>query len=122
MNRAQRHTRQARLAGVGAAGQASLAAAEVSVAGAGLAAEVEARYLAGAGIGAIRVASDGVAEAARALGDSEVRVTIAPELASAAAMKLADLGASDAAARAVAEGAHRALVAIRTALASGGHS
>src|SRR5207244_3615498 len=48
-----RHTRQARLAEVGEDGQASLARGDVSVRGAGLSAAIEARFLAGAVLGAV---------------------------------------------------------------------
>jgi hypothetical protein len=50
-----RHARQVRLAGVGAEGQARIAQAVVDIPLAGLAAEIAARYLAGAGVAALRV-------------------------------------------------------------------
>jgi hypothetical protein len=110
---AYRHTRQVRLAEVGEAGQSRLAAAEVEVRSAGFAGEVEARYLAGAGVGALRVASEVHMAAARAM-DASVRlelgsVSAAPELPPG-------LASLEGAAREVAEGAYRALAGVRAAL------
>ena len=68
-----RHTRQMRLAEVGPEGQARIARAVVDVPGTGLAAEVAARYLAGAGVACVRVQDPSAAAAARAL-DASVRV------------------------------------------------
>ena len=114
-----RHTRQIRLADVGPEGQRRIARAVVDVPGQGLAAEVAARYLAGAGVAALRVQDGAVAAAARGV-DSAVRITIDPALPgadeTAAAEALAHL--ADPAARAVAEGSLLALAALRLALAA----
>lgn len=70
-----RHGRQARLAEVGAAGQARIVAATIDVPMVGLSGEVAARYLAGAGVGRLRVRSAAVAAAAGAI-DPSVRVEL----------------------------------------------
>ena len=69
----ERHDRQARLAEVGAAGQRAIAAATVDVETDGLAADVAACYLAGAGVGCVRVGDREVAAAAGSI-DPAVRV------------------------------------------------
>src|SRR5579863_1118142 len=74
-----RHARQARLAGVGSDGQARIASAQVDVPLEGLAAEVAARYLAGAGVARLRVRSRAVGEAARAV-DGRVQVEVDVDL------------------------------------------
>ena len=86
-----RFTRQIRLADVGEAGQAKLAAARVALRTEGFARTIEERYLRAAGVG--------VAEAESQL----------PKLA-------VDLGLRHTAAREVAEGAYAALVAMREVL------
>ncbi|MDP9036592.1 MAG: HesA/MoeB/ThiF family protein, partial [Myxococcota bacterium] len=62
-----RYARQRKLAEVGAAGQGRIGRLTVDVKLDGLAADVAARYLAGAGVRAIRVRDAAFAEAARAL-------------------------------------------------------
>jgi molybdopterin/thiamine biosynthesis adenylyltransferase len=112
-----RHARQERLAGVGPAGQARIALATVEVRGSGLEAEVAARYLAGAGVGAVRVGDEIAARAARAV-DAGVRVEVVAGLAGPA-----DEGPDeirDPHARAVAAGALAALRALRRMLDTGG--
>ena len=79
-----RYARQIAVPGVGPSGQAAFAGAEVSVAGQGLAAEVCALYLAGAGVGTLTVAP-AFAEPCRRL-SSEVRVI--PSVSTDAAEKL----------------------------------
>ncbi len=114
----QRHSRQSRLADVGAQGQARIARAVAVVPGQGIAAEVAARYLAGAGVAALRVRDEPTAAAARAV-DPDVRVTVEPGLISPApddATTLAVL--TDPAACAVASGALLALRLLRAALAT----
>ena len=116
--RASRHSRQTKLIEIGDAGQAKIAAATVEVRGSGPAAAVEARYLAGAGVGKLRVESDAMAEAARAL-DRAVVVVVDASLTTmtgADDASVAAFGLRDASARAVASGAHRALVHLRRAL------
>lgn len=109
-----RHSRQTRLAGVGEAGQARLSAAEVAVTERGLAGWVMARYLAGAGVGALLVTDAEHAEAARATDDEvRIRVVDASELAPAAD---AELDALDPAVRDVARGARAAVRALRAIL------
>src|SRR5580704_4287638 len=70
-----RHGRQIRLTEVGSAGQARLARARVEVSLDGLAGEVAARYLAGAGVGQVCVTNATLAEAARAI-DPGVNVAV----------------------------------------------
>jgi len=106
-----RHARQARLAGVGAEGQARIARASVDVRLGGFAADVAARYLAGAGVARVRVRADELAAGARAI-DAGVAVEVAPSLAIAEdAVDLEDPSARD-----LARGALAALRAIRAAL------
>src|SRR5260370_29660941 len=71
-----RHRRQTRLAEVGDLGQARIARARVDVCAAGLAGDVAARYLTGAGVRGLRVQSALIASAARAV-DPAVEVTVA---------------------------------------------
>jgi hypothetical protein len=71
-----RHQRQTRLAEVGDLGQARIARVRVDVCAAGLAGDVAARYLAGAGVCGLRVRSELIASAARAV-DPAVEVTVA---------------------------------------------
>jgi len=71
-----RHSRQAGLAEVGGIGQARIARARVDVCAGGLAGDVAARYLAGAGVRGLRVRNASIASAARAV-DPEVEVTVA---------------------------------------------
>jgi hypothetical protein len=73
----QRHGRQSRLADVGSAGQQRIAAATVVVRCEGLAGEVATRYLAGAGVGSLRVPSQALAAIARSV-DPAIRVELAP--------------------------------------------
>jgi hypothetical protein len=113
--RSIRHGRQSRLADVGAAGQSALDAATVRVRERGLAGEVEARYLAGAGVRTLLVSEDAHATAARAV-DAEVGVRHdagAPEPA-----PLPELDGLDPACAAVARGAASALEALRTLVLS----
>jgi hypothetical protein len=105
-----RHSRQARLAGVGAEGQARIARGSVDVGLDGFAAEVAARYLAGAGVGRVRVRTDEAGRGARAT-DQEVRVEVEPGLADAQGDAL-DL--RDPAALELTRGALCALRAIRS--------
>jgi hypothetical protein len=72
MRLAGRHSRQTRLVGVGEDGQARLGAADVVVTEPGLAGWVMARYLAGAGVGALTVADADHEAAARAVDDAVV--------------------------------------------------
>jgi hypothetical protein len=109
-----RHARQSRLAEIGPAGQARIARARVDVGLEGVAAEVAARYLAGAGVGGLRVPTEGVAAAARAV-DASVPVEVASTVAAAAEPEA--LGAlRDPCARALGHGALVALAALRGAL------
>lgn len=104
-----RHTRQVRLAEVGESGQARLDASEVVLGGAGDAREVEALYL--------RLAGVQVREA-HATMSAKTKAKAKPEDKSVA-LVLAALGVRDRAARDVADGALRALVAMRTILEIG---
>jgi hypothetical protein len=108
-----RHDRQSRLADVGVSGQARIAAATVEVQADGLAGEVAARYLAGSGVGCLRV-RDGRLAAAAASIDPAVRIELS---ASAAAPEPASTdettGFRDPSALAVALGAREALRTLR---------
>jgi hypothetical protein len=107
-----RHARQSRLAGVGVEGQARIARASVDVDLGGFAADVAARYLAGAGVHCVRVRNEALARGARAL-DGGVRVEVEPriDLAPAEALEL-----DDPSARELARGALCALRALRGAI------
>ena|SRR5450432_1300723 len=118
-----RHDRQARLAEIGAAGQSAIAAATVDVETDGLAAEVAARYLAGAGVGCLRVSDRAVAAAAGSI-DPAVRVEIvaggharpSSDGAPVTATDDPSLALRDPCAREVARGAREALRALRCIL------
>jgi molybdopterin/thiamine biosynthesis adenylyltransferase len=105
-----RHGRQTRLAEVGSTGQASIGAAEVQVGGEGIASLVAARYLAGAGVGAVRVRSATVA-AAIARVDSAIRIEVDADLSDEIPDDAFDL--RDPAARSLAIGARTALDILR---------
>jgi hypothetical protein len=107
-----RHGRQSRLAEVGSAGQARLGGACVDVRLAGLAAQVAVRYLAGAGIGHLRVAEAGLAVAARAV-DPQVTVDVDGGLSP---LPTDGFDLRDPAARDVAAGAAAALRVVRAVL------
>jgi hypothetical protein len=111
----RRHTRQVRLAEVGADGQGRIARATADVHGRGLAAQVAARYLAGAGLAQLRVADEGVAAAARGI-DASVKVYVDTSLAVDRAAAPSEL--VDPTACALAAGALAALRAIREALSA----
>ncbi len=105
-----RHARQAKLAEVGAEGQARIAAADATIRLGGLAGVVAARYLAGAGVRALVVAEPGAAAAAR---EVDARVSVRVELCEGADdPSFEDL---DPAARQVAQGAYAALAVLRNA-------
>jgi hypothetical protein len=108
-----RHARQVRLAGVGAEGQARIARAVIDIPVSGLAAEVAARYLAGAGVAGLRVGDPVARDAARAV-DSRVNVDLTPRLASEPFPPPLEI--RDPVARSVAVGALVALRALNAAL------
>jgi molybdopterin/thiamine biosynthesis adenylyltransferase len=101
-----RHSRQARLIGVGREGQARLAALRADVPLDGLAADVAARYLAGAGVARVRVRTNAAGESARAMD---------PSLASGPSETPA-MGLLDPVTQQLAHGAVVALRALRLAL------
>ena len=107
-----RHGRQSRLAEIGAEGQERIAAATAEVRSGGLAGEVATRYLAGAGIGALRVRDPALAPIAAAV-DPAVRVEVA---AGAPESPGPDPFFRDPAAAALARGAREALREIQRAL------
>lgn len=111
----KRHTRQVRLAEVGADGQGRIARASVDVPGRGLAAQVAARYLAGAGVSRLRVADEATAQGARAI-DASVHVEVDASLSTGRADAPEEL--RDPTARALGAGALAALRALRDALGS----
>jgi hypothetical protein len=108
-----RHSRQIRLAEIGDLGQERIESMQATIAGEGLGAVVEARYLAGAGVKRIACVSASVGEAAQAVDE---RVAIALAFPAGAEEKGPDFQIQDPAARDVALGAWRALAAIRRAL------
>jgi hypothetical protein len=115
-----RHTRQVRLAEVGDAGQARIAATTATVESPGLEGVVEARYLAGAGVAKIATAHPGIGAAARAV---DAGIEIVPH----ARVKLGSgppppFALRDEAARDVAMGAWKALAHVRRALRRGTES
>jgi hypothetical protein len=99
-----RHGRQIRLPEIGEAGQERLYASEVVLQSAGDAREVEAAYLVRSGVRVVDDASAATALEARSASSTAYADTFAA------------LGMRDRAARDVAEGALRALVAMRSAL------
>jgi hypothetical protein len=106
-----RHGRQIRLPEIGEAGQERLALTEVVLGATGDAREIEAAYVARAGM---RVVDDARAEAkerAKAEADGQAAVR---------AQALTSLGISDSKALEVADGALRALLAMRKALGQDG--
>ena len=113
MSDPERTLRQRLVAEIGDAGQARLAQASATVTDRGLAGEVQARYLAGAGFGALRVATERQAELALQV-DPQAHVVVA---AGAAMAPSNAHERSDSAAQAVLDGSMRALSQIREALA-----
>jgi hypothetical protein len=112
-----RHGRQSRLADVGAAGQQRIAAATVEIRSEGLAGEVATRYLAGAGVGALRVPSAALVAVARAV-DPAVRAEVigAPAGRAGSEEPQDDPDFRDPSARELARGAREALHALRAIL------
>jgi hypothetical protein len=110
-----RYARQIRLAEVGEAGQRRLGDSTCTVQGSGLAAEVEARYLAGSGIGHLLVSDAAVARSAREVNPS-VDVLILHAGVTAKAAEPEWLQSLSSPARDVALGAYRALSSLRRAL------
>ena len=102
-----RYGRQIRLAEIGEAGQERLLATEVVLGGVGDAREIEASYVARTGMHVIDDARADAKEKAKALADGQ---------AAARAAVLASFGIADTKALDVADGALRALVAMRKAL------
>jgi hypothetical protein len=133
-----RYSRQTRLAEVGETGQARLAAGHVFVVADGLAGEVQARYLAGAGVGTLHVLHEGPARAASQVnvdvdvdvnGDGDVNGLSSPSPSpspspststststTTTTSTISGFGIRDEAAREVALGAWRALHDIRALL------
>ena len=119
-----RHARQARLEEVGDAGQRRLEESTCTVRGAGLAAEVEARYLVGAGVGRVLVSDPEAAHRSREV-DTSVDVSILTipdderEVEPTAAVADPEWASSlSVPAREVALGAYRALSSLRRVLLS----
>ncbi len=110
---APRHSRQVRLAEVGEEGQTRIEATTAFVEGGGLAAVVEARYLAGAGVGKISTADEAVADAARSV-DKKVEI-VELRRSPLGAGAAPSFGVRDPAALEVALGAWRALAHVRRA-------
>jgi hypothetical protein len=109
-----RHTRQVRLAEIGDEGQARIVATTAVVDGEGLAGTIEARYLAGAGVGKIATGNQSIAEAARAV-DSTVQI-VPPSPNRLGLGAAPPFGVRDPTALEVATGAWRALAHIRRAV------
>jgi len=118
----QRYARQTKLAGVGEPGQLRIANARIDVPFDGLAGEVAARYLAGAGVGRLRVRDEQIAEAARAV-DPAIAVDLigGTHASPAAGVSPASSFLRDPAALAVERGSRFALDALR-AVIDGGES
>ncbi len=110
-----RHARQVLLADVGPTGQRRIAGAIADVRSVGLAGEVAARYLAGAGVGLLRVREPALVAAAAEV-DPSVRAELVAELAEGAPAPSPPGGFHDAAAGDVARGALEALALLRRAL------
>jgi sulfur-carrier protein adenylyltransferase/sulfurtransferase len=108
-----RHDRQSRLAEVGSAGQARIGAATVDVRIEGLAAEIATRYLAGAGVGRLRVRDRALADVATSI-DPGVRVEVGAPRVAAAARDDATPDLRDPLAREAARGAREALRVLRS--------
>lgn len=108
-----RHTRQQRLPEIGVRGQARIARARVSLCNDGLAGLVEARYLAGAGVGELRGPEPALDEARRV--DGRVRACVGPSAQKSPFFN--EIAGLDPAVREVALGALAALGALRRALA-----
>jgi hypothetical protein len=85
------------------------------VRGSGLAAEVEARYLAGSGVGHLLVSDSAVARSAKEV-DASLDVVIEPSLTSTSIADPEWAGSFCAPARDVALGAYRALSSLRRVL------
>jgi hypothetical protein len=109
----QRHARQAKLREVGAAGQARITLARVDVRLDGLAGDVAACYVAGAGVGCVRVRDERVAAIVRAI-DPAVCAEVDSTLSADEPASAFDL--REPTARAIAQGAHAALLALRAVL------
>ena len=108
-----RHSRQVRLAEIGEEGQARIQATTAHVEAEGLAGAIEARYLAGAGVGRIAVVSEVIGAAARAV-DASVQIVAEARVD----LRLGEppaFGVNDPVAREVAIGAWRALAHLRRA-------
>ena len=111
-----RHDRQARLAEVGSAGQTRIAAASIAVRASGLAAEMTTRYLAGAGVGRLRVGDRALADVATSV-DPALRVEVDADASSPAPEDTSELRElRDPYAREAARGAREALRALRGVL------
>jgi hypothetical protein len=112
----ERFDRQVRLAEIGAAGQARISGALISVGLDDLATDIAVRYLAGAGVRGVRVRDVALAEGARAIAPG-IRVEVDPALpvdAEALAFDIRDPTCRD-----ICRGAHAALRALRAALEEG---
>jgi sulfur-carrier protein adenylyltransferase/sulfurtransferase len=108
-----RHGRQMRLAGVGPDGQAMIKRARIDVPLNGLAAEVAVRYLAGAGVGLLRVRDPHLVEIAKAIDPSTV---VEVDARIEATDPPAAFGLVDPVSQEVALGAHVALTGLRAVL------
>ena len=111
----RRTTRQRRLAEVGDAGQARITASRAHVPGVGLAARVEAAYLAGAGVGTITFEEPAAMAAALAT-NPEIAASLSTASSESEAPSFAELRSG---AREVAIGAWRALAEIARMLGDG---
>jgi hypothetical protein len=110
--------RQAALVEVGEIGQARLHAARADVLAEGFVAEVAARYLAGAGVGRIRVVDPSAAVSAREA-NPDVRVDVVEPREAEVAAPIDSLDLRDPSTRQLATGALLALRAVRSTLGVG---
>jgi hypothetical protein len=110
--------RQAALVEVGEIGQARLDAAQAEVLAEGFVAEVAARYLAGAGVGRLRVVDPSAAASAREA-NPDVRVDVVEPSEADAAAPIDSLDLRDPSTRQLAAGALFALRTVRSTLGLG---
>jgi hypothetical protein len=111
-----RHARQVALKEVGLSGQTRIRATTVEVPLEGLAAEIAVRYLAGAGVGRLRVRDARLAEIVK---ETDPSVAVAVDDQPSGVEPVDVLGLGNGPAGDLARGAHAALRALRAAIEHG---
>jgi hypothetical protein len=111
----RRHDRQMRVPAVGEDGQRRIEASSMQVRLDGLAGVVAARYLAGAGVGSLRLANDEQVQHALAV-DPAVKASVDASIDAEAVDASDGAGLRDPSARSLLRGARAALRALRSAL------